>query len=175
MAKNQFASAEHYAGKLARVMERLGVDFKDANRQKRDYNWNFDRFGCWVEFRLKGELYRFDHSIEKARARGILLQNGSDAFAQVVLALEDLARMVERGVYDLSTWVAGMKYLPPPLEVPGFFESLGFAEIPSGPEEVFARYRSLAKALPPEAGGNGNEFMRLKNAAEQAARYFGKT
>lgn len=36
------------------------------------------------------------------------------AGAEVVLALEDLVRMIDRGIYDLSTWVAGMKYLLAP-------------------------------------------------------------
>ena len=33
-------------------------------------------------------------------------------FAQLVKTLEDIARMVERGIYDLSTWIEGMKTLP---------------------------------------------------------------
>jgi hypothetical protein len=101
----QYAAGELYEKKLTKVMERLGVI---------TFNYNWDRFGCFIEFRYKNDLYRFDHTIEKARARGIDIKYGSDVFAQVVLALEDLARMVERGIYDLSTWVSGMKYLPPP-------------------------------------------------------------
>lgn len=162
MAK-QYRSAETYERKLERVMERLGVS---------EFKWNWDRFGCWIEFRYKGELYRFDHSIEKAKARGINLRYGSDCFAQVVLSLEDLARMVERGIYDLQTWVAGMKYLPPALEVPSFFRFLGFDQIPSGPEEVKARYRALAKQFHPDAGGTQEDFEALKRAAEQAMKYF---
>ena len=95
--KKQYASADQYERKLSKVMERLGVE---------QYNYNFDRFGCYIEFRYKNELYRFDHSTEKAKARGLELRYGSDAFAQVVLTLQDLALMVERGVYDLSAWVA---------------------------------------------------------------------
>lgn len=165
MPKKQYGSADTYERKLAKVMERLGIE---------QYNFNWDRWGCWIEFRYRGELYRFDHSIEKARARGIEIRYGSDAFAQVVLALEDLARMVERGIYELSTWVAGMKYLPPPIEVPSFFGFLGFTEIPSGPEEVRERYRTLSKQMHPDAGGNERDFLRLKDAAEKALRYFEK-
>jgi hypothetical protein len=164
--KKQYGSADTYERKLAKVMERLGVE---------QYNFNWDRWGCWIEFRYRGELYRFDHSIEKARSRGIDLQYGSDAFAQVVLALEDLARMVERGIYELSTWVAGMKFLPPVVEVPSFFCYLGFAEIPTGPEDVKARYRELAKQMHPDQGGAEEDFLRLKDAAEKALRYFGNS
>lgn len=163
MVKKKYGSADEYERKLARVMERLGVE---------QYNWNWDRWGCWVEFRYRGELYRFEHSIEKAKVRGIELRYGSDAFAQVVLALEDLARMVERGIYDLGTWVAGMKYLPPAVEVPSFFRFLGFEQIPSEPEEIRERYRQMAKQMHPDAGGSEEDFMRLRDATEKGIKYF---
>ena len=115
----QYADASTYETKLKKVMERLNI---------KDFNWNYDRHGAWIEFRYKGSLYRFDHSVEKAKSRGVNITYGSDAFAQIVLALEDLARMVERGIYDLQTWVSGMKYLPPAIEIPSFFKTLGFME-----------------------------------------------
>lgn len=164
--RKQYADAEVYERKLAKVMERLAVQ---------DFNWNWDRYGAWVQFRYRGELYQFDHSVEKARARGVNLTYGSDAFAQIVLALEDLARMVERGIYDLSTWVAGMKMLPPAVEIPSFFRVLGFEQIPTDVEEVKARYRSLSKQLHPDAGGQQEDFEALKKAAEQAVVWFSKT
>ena|SRR5690606_15929118 len=99
---------------------------------------------------------------------------GSDCFAQVVLALEDLARIVERGIYDLSTWVSGLKALPPVVEVPSFFRVLGFTEIAAGVEEVKTRYRSLAKQLHPDAGGSAEDFQALKRAAEQAIQWFSR-
>lgn len=165
MPSKQYGSPDQYEKKLAKVMERLGI---------KEFNWNWDRWGCWVEFRYKGELYRFEHSIEKAKAKGIKLVYGSDAFAQVVLALEDLARMVERGIYDLGTWVAGMKFLPPPIEVPSFIRFLGFEQIPSGVEEVKERYRQLSKTMHPDAGGNEEDFQALKRASEQALKYLGE-
>lgn len=164
MTKKQYGSADQYERKLEKVMERLGVD---------SFNFNWDRWGCWIEFRYRGELYRFDHSIEKAKVRGVDLRYGSDAFAQVVLALEDLARMVERGIYELSTWVAGMKYLPPPIEIPSFFQFLGFQQIPSSQEDIRERYRQLAKTMHPDTGGNEKDFLKLKDASERALQYFG--
>jgi hypothetical protein len=158
----QYGAGEQYKKKLQKVMERLGV---------KEFNYNWDRFGCFVEFRYKKELYRFDHTIEKAQARGIKINYGSDVFAQVVLALEDLARMVERGIYDLSTWVAGMKYLPPPVEVPSFFKFLGFETMPTSKEDVDARYRTLSKQMHPDAGGNPEDFHKLKDASEKAKKY----
>lgn len=162
MAK-QYGPAQSYEAKLARVMERLGV---------KEYDYNFDRHGCWVSFRYKNEMYRFDHSVAKAKAKGVQIVYGSDAFAQVVLALEDLTRMVERGIYDLSTWVAGLKFLPPPVEVPACFRALGFTEIPAAVEDVRDRYRTLAKAAHPDGGGSVDEFQRIKSAAEQSVQWF---
>lgn len=158
----QYGSADSYERKLERVIERLGADSPD-------YNW--DRHGCWVQFRLKGELYRFDHSKERAAARGIKLAYGSDAFAQVVLTLEDLARMAERGIYEPQTWLAGMKYLPPPIEVPSFLQFLGFTQIPASSHDVTERYRTLSKQMHPDTGGNPEDFKRLTQAADLATKY----
>jgi hypothetical protein len=158
----QYASASSYEDKLKRVMERLNI---------KEFNWNYDRHGAWVEFRYKNSLYRFDHSVEKAKSRGVNLAYGSDAFAQIVLALEDLARMVERGIYDLQTWVSGMKYLPPVVEVPAFFKTLGFEQIPSAEEDIKARYRGLSKTLHPDMGGNAEDFDKLTKASEQCLQY----
>lgn len=162
----QYGSVDHYERKLHRVMERLEAEL---------VGWNHDRHGAWVQFRYRGELYQFDHSVAKARERGVNIRYGSDAFSQVVLALEDLARMVERGIYDLSTWVSGMKMLPPVVEVPSFFKQLGFTEIPASVEDVRARYRSQAKKMHPDAGGNEGDFLALKRAAEQGVQWFATT
>lgn len=102
MAK-QYAEPAAYEAKLEKVMARLGIE---------EYDYDWSRRECWVSFTYKGQPYRFCHSVDNAKAHGVNIQYGSDVFAQVVLSLEDLARMVERGIYDLSTWVAGMKYLP---------------------------------------------------------------
>lgn len=162
MTRKQYGDAPSYEAKLTRVMERLGV---------KEYDYNFDRHGCWIQFRYRGELYRFDHSVAKAKARGVNLTYGSDAFAQVVLALEDLARMVERGIYDLSTWVAGLRFLPPPVEVPACFLALGFEQIPASAEEVKDRYRTLAKEKHPDGGGDAEAFRQLAAATEEALQY----
>lgn len=164
--KQYTGDSAFYERKLATVMERLGAT---------DVNYNWDRHMAWVEFRLHGQLYRFDHSVEKAKARGFKLTYGSDVFAQLVIALEDLARMAERGIYELTTWLAGMKFLPPPIAVPACFTALGFTAIPADIEEVKARYRTLAKQLHPDGGGSAEAFMHIQKAADEAVAYLGKT
>lgn len=100
MAERKHGPAGIYEYKLQQVMERLGVE---------EYNFNWDRWSAWVEFAYRGESYRLEHSVEKAGAKGVELRYGSDAFAEVVLTLEDLVRIVERGIYELETWLLGMK------------------------------------------------------------------
>lgn len=160
----QYADATVYERKLQKVMERMTVE---------EYNYNFDRHGAWIEFRLKGQLYRFDHTKEKAEARGIKLMYGSDCFAQIVLSLEDLARMAERGIYELQTWLEGMKFLPPPVVVPECLRNLGFAQIPESVEDVKARYKTLAKKCHPDTGGSEADFAALQETAHEALKYMG--
>lgn len=160
--RKQYASPDAYEAKLARVMERMGAT---------DYNYNWDRHMAWVEFRLKGQLYRFDHSVEKAKARGFKLTYGSDVFAQLVITLEDLARMAERGIYELQTWLDGMKFLPPPAVIPEYFKALGFEQIPADVEEVRARFKTLAKQTHPDGGGSDEQFIGLQEAAKKAIEH----
>lgn len=152
MAK-QYAAPETYEAKLEKVMSRLGVE-------QYDYDWS--RFECWVSFAYKGQPYRFSHSIDNAKAHGVDVRHGSDVFAQLVLSLEDLARMVERGIYDLSTWVAGMKYLPAGKNLEPCFAWLGFIDRPETEEEVKSRYRRMAKGMHPDAGGDAAAFAALR-------------
>ena len=161
-AKKQYASADNYERKLERIMERFGAT---------EYDYNFDRHGAWVQFRMRGQLYRFDHTLEKAKAGPQPLSYGSDCFAQIVLALEDLARMAERGIYELSTWLEGMKFLPPPVNIPECFRILGFEQVPQSCEEIRARFKVLAKGAHPDGGGNDEAFIRLNTAQEQALDY----
>lgn len=163
MAGKQYGPPEQYEDKLAKVMQRFGAE---------EYNFDWGRHGGWVEFRINGVLYRFDHSIEKAQANGQKIQFGSDAFAQLVLALEDLARLTERGIYKLQTWIEGMRFLPPPIVVPECFHLLGFESVPADVAAVTDRYRSLAKQRHPDVmKDDGTAFKQLQAAAEEAKRY----
>lgn len=156
----QYAEPATYEAKLERVMDRLGVD-------RYDYNW--DRFSCWVDFWYKGQPYRFEHSTDNAQAHGVNIKYGSDVFAQVVLSLEDLARAVERGIYDLSTWVAGMKYLPPKSSIPECFSKLGFDRVPTL-AELKNRWKQIAKTAHPDVGGDKDYFVTMKSSFEAAER-----
>lgn len=161
----QYADASIYEAKLEKVMQRFGAE-------KYDYNW--DRFSCWVEFWYKGQLYRFEHSVKNAMQHGTNVKYGSDVFAQVVLTLEDIARMTERGIYELQTWVAGLKALPKPKAVPDCFKLLGFSNIPNV-TDLKTRYRQLIKTAHPDAGGSEGHFIIIQNAYKQAENILNKT
>lgn len=163
MGVRQHQGVSFYEYKLERVMKRLGVD---------SYNFNWDRWGCYVDFRYKGEVYRFEHSVEKARSRGVELRNGSESFIEVVMTFEDMANIVERGIYGLETWAKGIKYLPNPDEVPAYFKTLGFAEVPDSPEDVRQRYQTLTSQLPADGREKEEKHEQLKSAAEEALHYF---
>ena len=163
MPKKQYADPDHYESKLSGVMKRLGAD---------QFDYDYSRRDCWVSFKRKGQWYRFEHSTANAKAHGIAVQFGSDCFAQVVLALEDLARMSERGIYELETWLVGLKALPPPTIVPQHFISMGFDAVPDNVEAVKAKYRELAKTLHPDAGGDQADFIALQEAYGLAVKHF---
>ena len=165
-ATKSYSTAVTYEKKLERVIARLKAE---------KFNFNYDRQGsAWVEFRYKGNAYRFDHSIEKAKSHGIILKNSSDAFAQIVLSLEDLARMVERGIYDLQIWVSGMKFLNAAVELPSFLKYLGFVELPKSEDEIKVKYKELSKIMHPNAGGEQEDFLKLHDAYEKSLAYIGK-
>lgn len=162
MANKIYSPKINYEKKLEKVMERLGVE---------DYNYDWSRNDCYIEFYYKCGLYRFEHSLEKAKETGRKIQYVSDLFAELVLTLEDLARAVKRRTYDLQVWIQGMKQLPPPVTIPDCIRALGFEEVPASVEDVKARFKSLAKKAHPDGGGTQERFIALQQAADQAIKY----
>lgn len=158
----QYADAQCYEAKLEKVMTRLGVE---------KFNYDWSRFSCWVEFWFKGQFYRFEHSITNAQAHGQDIKYGSDAFAQLVLTLEDIARMSERGIYELQTWIVGLKALPPMQIIPECFTILQFNTLPATEKEITDRYRQLSKVCHPDSGGSAEMFQRLTVAKDEAIKH----
>ncbi|MDF2499348.1 MAG: hypothetical protein K0Q77_62 [Anaerosporomusa subterranea] len=162
MAGKLYGAASDYEKKLKRVMERLQVT---------EYDWNYDRHGGHVDVIYKGEKYRFEHTLTKAAEKGQKLNFGSDAFAQVVLALESLARLSERGIYDFGQLSQGFKMLPAAMVIPDFFKTLGFERIPRL-EECKNQFKELIKTAHPDVGGSAENFNKLTEAKRLAEDYF---
>jgi hypothetical protein len=162
-SKKLYGPQDTYIKKLKAVMGRLGAE---------KYNYNWDRFGCWVEFVYRGRAYKFADSIENAAKHGQKISYVSDTFARVVLSLEDIARMKDRGIYDLDTILAGFPALPSAKETPGCFRILGFERMPTSAADVDQRFKVLAKVSHPDAGGDAEQFRIYSEAKEQALQYF---
>lgn len=157
--KKIYTDPAKYEEKLGRVMKRLNIE---------EFSFDYSRHQAWISFVYKGQPYHFEQSVEKAREHGIDLNYGSDAFAQLVLSLEDLSRMVERGIYDLNVWIAGMKALPVGNPIAECFTILGFHDIPKSQEELRSQYRTLLKRAHPDQGGSQEELQKVRDAYEQA-------
>lgn len=166
-AKKQYkGDTDDFERKLARVMERLGVE-------KYQCDWSQSRGGsrCYVEMLYGGRVYRFENGSAKSRDAGRNLFHVSDLLASIVYTLEGIARAVEQDILTLDMLLTGVPALPPPT-VPECFRALGFDAIPSGPEEVRARYKALAKVEHPDAGGSAVAFASLQRVVDAAIGYF---
>ena len=164
VARKQYADIDTYINKLKRVMERLNVS-------QYDYDWT--KNSAYVKFFYKNQWYQFDHTVEKANASGKMhLIYGTDVFAQLVLALEDLSRTVERGIYDLSVWVSGMAMIEQKPKLPDCFTVFGF-EGPNYPSLIDLRkvFKEKAKEVHPDSeNGSEKAFLELSEAFEQCQK-----
>ncbi|PPA71660.1 hypothetical protein [Jeotgalibacillus proteolyticus] len=86
--------------KLRKVMKRLRID---------QYNYNWDRSSCLIEFTYLEKSYRLEHSIDKAKKTGIIVNNGMDCLYELTSSLEDLSEIINRGTYKLEKWIHGME------------------------------------------------------------------
>jgi hypothetical protein len=165
--KKRYPDTDAYERKLKTVMARLGAS-------NLSYNW--DRVGAaFVSFNVGREFYRFDHDVNKTA--GLPAENrlyyGADCFCQIVLSLQDIARMTERRIYKLQTWIEGMKALPPGLEIPDFLMRLEFTDhFPDSENEIKAHFKQLAKRVHPDAGGDPEDFKRATADEEMALQWF---
>ena len=121
-----------YERKLIKVIKRLKIE---------SYNFNWDRDSCFIEFRYHENFYRLEHSIESAKKRGIILNNGLDCLMELTESLEDLCGIMNRGIGEFETWISGMK------------QTSTVQEIPEYEEEFHIKYKSLGKQ-------NHSEFNR---------------
>jgi hypothetical protein len=164
-ATKQYKDPDYYEKKLSVVMERLGV-------KQFDYDWT--RKTAYLRFFYKDKWYRFDHDDEKANKKAKTSEKivyGTDVFAQLVLAIEDLSRIVERGIYDLDRWVADLVCLPPVNEDLDCFKQLGFNDIPSE-DQLKSRYKALAKKAHPDSpNGDKEKFEEIKGIYNQCMDY----
>lgn len=167
MPEKKYGDPELYVSKLEKVMQKLGV-------APGDFDFDYSRKGAKIEFTLQGRFWGFNRTVEDTlKADKERLYFGSDVFAQLVLTLEDMARMVKRGIFDpLNMNFAGLKELPPPMKIPQCFQILGFDHVPEDMSDVASQFKELSKKLHPDAGGTNEQFIALKNAYDEALGFW---
>lgn len=138
-----------YKKRLAGTMAGFGVE---------EYSFDYTSHAAWVEFSHKGQQYRLEHSVASAAANGNPVQNGKEAFCQIVLALEDVAQAPDRGVKDLQGWVEGQHELCWNAPLPDCFQRLGFTNLPQSEAEV----EQAARRSPVDSSNEWRHVMELK-------------
>ncbi|ASK61560.1 hypothetical protein CFK37_04910 [Virgibacillus phasianinus] len=106
-----------YEKKLMKVMKELKIE---------NYHFNWDRTSCFIEFQYLEKSYKLEHSIEKAKRKGLILRNGLDCLMELTQSLEDLCGIINRGTYNFDAWIAGMKQSSSEQEMPEFEEEFQF-------------------------------------------------
>jgi hypothetical protein len=164
---------EDHLPKLNRIMQRLGVGDKD-------YIWNADRFGAWIDFKIDGKTHRFSHSIENAALHGIKLTRVCDVFAQLVQTLGDLERAFRYGTYTFDMFMRSLPMLEAPKassSLPDWVQTLRMDHVPATREELLQQHKKQAILFHPDKNVDNREgaelAMREINAAKEAGeKYF---
>ncbi|WP_428910032.1 hypothetical protein [Niallia sp. Krafla_26] len=87
--------------RVKNVMTRLKIE---------NFHFNWDRDSCFIEFDYQEQSYKMEHSVLKANEKGVYhVKNGLDCLMELVLTLEDLCKIIERGTYTLEYWVSSME------------------------------------------------------------------
>ena len=152
--------------KLERAMERLGAI-------ELDYGQTFGNNDsmAWVQFRYKGQIYRFEYSRTKAAYYNKSVPDEKDLMIAIIYAIQDLAKIAERGVFDFGLLIQGFKHLTF-IELPSWAAFMGFTAMPISFEQVSARYKWLVKgSMSPEK--NATDFHNLRTAYDVAKQFFG--
>jgi hypothetical protein len=173
MPKKQYGPEGQYETKLQNIMERLGV--KDA------WDWNCDRYGGIVWFEYQGHKVEFMYTVQQSKENAARqpqlkikpVEFGSDAFAQLVLMIEDIERAHRKGIYNFLDFIPreAKTALPAAATIPEYFRMMGFDRIPSKKEYEDRRKRIIQNDHP-DKGGDEEHFKNLMTACDEAKVYF---
>ena len=158
-----YKEQDMYERKLIKVMKRLKIE---------EYNFNWDRVSCFIEFQYDENVYRLEHSVQKAKEKGIIvLRNGLDCLSELVLSLEDLCQIIERGTYNLDTWLSGMKQVPLEEDIPEFLEEVHISYKSSGKQKhsEYNRNDDFNHAAPElsQEAFNRNQLLKRAQSKER--------
>jgi hypothetical protein len=174
LPKKQYGPEERYSAKLGNIMDRLGVT---------SWDWNCDRYGGMLWFEYQGQKVEFEYTVQQSRDNATKQPQlklkpvcfGSDAFAQLVLMLEDIERAHRKGIYHFLDFIPreAKTALPTAAIVPECFRSMGFNYLPSK-KEFEERRKDIIQQDHPDKGGNEVQFKRLLAACDEGKIYFNR-
>lgn len=123
-----------------------------------------------ITFRYKDEPYKFVYSKGMAQAKGYSISANKDVAIANINAINDLAKIADRGIYDFGKMIQGFKALTL-IEVPSWASFMGFNSMPRNIVEVRTRYNELVKdTMNPER--NPTDFKLLQQHWESARKFF---
>lgn len=86
-------------------------------------------------------------------------------------AVNDLAKLSDRGIYDFGTMIQGFKAIEY-IELPWFIQYMGFQTAPRNQQELRDKYRKLSlTSMNPEH--YPEEFKKLQDAYELSKNWVG--
>lgn len=159
---------------LEKARKKLDVAMARLNATDLHYGHAGDSSGDYtvkISFKYKEQKYVFEYSRKRAEYYGYRYPQDKDVMIAVILAISDLAKIADRGVFDFGKLAEGFKELPL-ITVPSWAKFMGFQTQPRNIQEVRSRYNELVKgSMRPET--NPEDFRELQKAWELAQQFFG--
>ena len=180
--KHNYKDWPGYEDKLVRVMNRLGAklidyDYTGRTRAKRgELSPEKRPQKAEISFTRGGKFYFLQHTPEQSARGSVPVRLGGDLFAQLVNALEMIARLSEWGLSQLNTesMLSGAQALVP-AELPEWCKTLGLESLPNDEAEVVRAYRHRIRETHPDApGGSAAAFQAVQLAYEHGLAYIAR-
>lgn len=164
-------SYEAAIDRLKSIARRLGINPEPGANQL-DYKLTMGANAeALVKIFYRGVWHEFHYSRQKAEFFHKKIPADKDVFVAVVVCLQDLTRVAERGVFDFGVLVQGFKSLTFQ-KLPEFATFFGFTIMPTW-DDVRKRFAELVK---PGGAFNAERYpadsMIAKQYYDQAKVYF---
>lgn len=151
-------------------INKLNNVFKKLNIEKFRYKYGNDF--AFVNFNIDKSWYQINHSTKNADKNTKSLA-GSDMFAEIVLSIEELSHLQDRGICSFQDIVSVFELKAGAVKLPDCFKKLGFdgRYMPSK-KHVDYKYNDLAKVLHPDSAfGDMEKFNELNTAKEECYKF----
>lgn len=106
----------YWEKRVAKTMKRFRIT---------EYEAKYNEDSAWINFKYRGNSYRFTLSPLQAGLWGYEFRSGYECFVQLVFALENFLKTVEHGA---MIWINGASLTPTPKDYDGLMEQLACIE-----------------------------------------------